>query len=125
MLQLQVALTLCFFVAAWFDPVNYVIASMMSKDDKNTTDACNGAAQCLAQGQPQPQAQGGNKEQPPTTNGSRVGSGGFEFIIPPEAPVFSPTEAEFQEPLVYIDKIRPIAEKFGICKIKPPAVSKI
>lgn len=93
----------------------------MSKDDKNTTDACNGAAQCLAQGQPQPQAQGGNKEQPPTTNGSRVGSGGFEFIIPPEAPVFSPTEAEFQEPLVYIDKIRPIAEKFGICKIKPPA----
>ncbi|XP_017783034.1 PREDICTED: lysine-specific demethylase lid isoform X2 [Nicrophorus vespilloides] len=44
----------------------------------------------------------------------------FEFAVPPEAPVFSPTEAEFAEPLVFIDKIRPIAEKYGICKIKPP-----
>lgn len=44
----------------------------------------------------------------------------FEFIVPPEAPVFSPSEIEFQDPLAYIDKIRPIAEKSGICKIKPP-----
>lgn len=47
----------------------------------------------------------------------------FEFIVPPEAPVFCPNEVEFQDPLSYIDKIRPIAEKSGICKIKPPTVS--
>lgn len=47
----------------------------------------------------------------------------FQFIVPPEAPVFSPNEIEFQDPLAYIDKIRSIAEQSGICKIKPPPVS--
>ncbi|XP_036138243.1 protein Jumonji [Monomorium pharaonis] len=37
-----------------------------------------------------------------------------------EAPTFHPTEKEFQDPLEYIDKIRPIAEKFGICRVVPP-----
>ena len=48
----------------------------------------------------------------------------FEFGIPPEAPVFEPTAEEFLDPLGYIAKIRPIAEKSGICKIKPPPVSQ-
>lgn len=47
----------------------------------------------------------------------------FEFEVPEEAPVFIPTVEEFKNPLLYIQKIRPLAEKFGICKIKPPAVS--
>lgn len=47
----------------------------------------------------------------------------FQFEVPPEAPVFYPNEEEFQDPLAYIAKIRPIAENTGICKIKPPAVS--
>lgn len=47
----------------------------------------------------------------------------FEFEVPEEAPVFIPTEEEFKNPLLYIQKIRPLAEKFGICKIKPPPVS--
>uniref|UniRef100_A0A3Q2FM26 [histone H3]-trimethyl-L-lysine(4) demethylase n=1 Tax=Cyprinodon variegatus TaxID=28743 RepID=A0A3Q2FM26_CYPVA len=44
-----------------------------------------------------------------------------EFIPPPECPVFEPSWEEFQDPLGYIAKIRPIAEKSGICKIRPPA----
>uniref|UniRef100_A0A672JII1 [histone H3]-trimethyl-L-lysine(4) demethylase n=1 Tax=Salarias fasciatus TaxID=181472 RepID=A0A672JII1_SALFA len=42
------------------------------------------------------------------------------FVPPPECPVFEPTWEEFQDPLGYIAKIRPIAEKSGICKIRPP-----
>lgn len=37
-----------------------------------------------------------------------------------EAPTFHPTEKEFQDPLEYIDKIRPHAESFGLCRIVPP-----
>lgn len=48
----------------------------------------------------------------------------FQFKVPPEAPVFEPSEEDFKNPLIYINKIRPIAEKYGICKIRPPAVSK-
>ena len=53
------------------------------------------------------------------------GDSDFEFVIPPEAPVFEPSIEEFHDPLGYIAKIRPIAEKSGICKIKPPPVSII
>lgn len=49
--------------------------------------------------------------------------GQFVFSVPPEAPVFEPTSEEFQDPLLYINKIRPVAERCGICKIKPPSVS--
>lgn len=47
----------------------------------------------------------------------------FEFEVPEEAPIFVPNEQEFKNPLTYISKIRPIAEKYGICKIRPPPVS--
>jgi len=46
-----------------------------------------------------------------------------EFVPPPEAPVFEPTWDEFKDPVAYIEKIREVAEKSGICKIKPPPVS--
>ena len=39
----------------------------------------------------------------------------------PYGPVFYPTVEDFEgNPLHYIDKIRPIAERYGICKIVPP-----
>ncbi|KAJ8938788.1 hypothetical protein NQ318_010316 [Aromia moschata] len=37
-----------------------------------------------------------------------------------EAPVFHPTDQEFQDPLEYIERIRHKAEQFGICRIVPP-----
>jgi hypothetical protein len=46
----------------------------------------------------------------------------YNFVRPPEAPVFEPTSEEFENPLEYLSKIRPIAEQAGICKIRPPAV---
>lgn len=48
--------------------------------------------------------------------------GGDEFVPPPECPVFEPSWEEFADPMGYIAKIRPIAEKSGICKIRPPPV---
>ncbi|XP_028848320.1 lysine-specific demethylase 5C isoform X2 [Denticeps clupeoides] len=45
---------------------------------------------------------------------------GEDFVPPPECPVFEPSWEEFADPLGYIAKIRPIAEKSGICKIRPP-----
>jgi hypothetical protein len=42
-----------------------------------------------------------------------------------EAPVFHPTEREFQDPLEYIDRIRPVAEKFGLCRVVPPPNFKV
>ncbi|XP_005179423.1 lysine-specific demethylase 5 isoform X2 [Musca domestica] len=44
----------------------------------------------------------------------------FHFDTPLECPVFRPTPDEFKNPLAYISKIRPIAEKCGIAKILPP-----
>ncbi|XP_038822325.1 protein Jumonji-like isoform X2 [Salvelinus namaycush] len=38
-----------------------------------------------------------------------------------EAPEFSPTQREFQDPLVYLDSVREGAEPCGLCRVVPPA----
>ncbi len=45
------------------------------------------------------------------------------YCSPPDAPVFYPTCDEFADPLEYIEKIRPIASRAGLCKIIPPKVN--
>ncbi|XP_014487051.1 PREDICTED: uncharacterized protein LOC106750918 isoform X2 [Dinoponera quadriceps] len=44
-----------------------------------------------------------------------------EYSFVPQAPTFRPSEKEFLDPMEYINKIRPTAERFGICKVVPPA----
>jgi len=41
-----------------------------------------------------------------------------------EAPIFRPTEKEFQDPIEYIERITPLAQRFGICRIIPPETFK-
>lgn len=53
-------------------------------------------------------------------NRSTIKMNDFKFEPVDEAPTFQPSESEFRDPLGYINQIRPIAEKFGICKIIPP-----
>lgn len=42
-----------------------------------------------------------------------------------EAPTFYPTEKEFGDPLEYIEKITPLAQHLGICRIVPPPNFKV
>lgn len=43
----------------------------------------------------------------------------------PECPVYSPSKEEFQDPLVYLQKIAPEASRYGICKIVSPLSASV
>ncbi|XP_078442490.1 lysine-specific demethylase JMJ706-like isoform X2 [Wolffia australiana] len=43
----------------------------------------------------------------------------------PECPVYCPTKDEFEDPLVFLQKISPVASKFGICKIVSPLSASV
>lgn len=60
-----------------------------------------------------------------TIQNSKLGNDRGTKIEVPFGPVFYPTIEDMEgSPLVYIDKIRPIAERYGICKIVPPKAWK-
>lgn len=42
-----------------------------------------------------------------------------------EAPTFYPSEDDFKDPLEYFEIVRPIAQKFGICRVVPPPSFKV
>lgn len=41
-----------------------------------------------------------------------------------DAPIFRPTEKEFQDPIEFINRIMPVAARFGLCRIIPPTSFK-
>ncbi|KAI7747537.1 hypothetical protein M8C21_016739, partial [Ambrosia artemisiifolia] len=43
----------------------------------------------------------------------------------PECPVYFPSKEEFEDPLVYLQKIAPEASKYGICKIVSPLSASV
>lgn len=45
---------------------------------------------------------------------------GYRSAEVTEAPTYYPSEAEFADPLAFIARIRPEAERYGACKIVPP-----
>eukprot|EP00096_Caligus_rogercresseyi_P011047 TRINITY_DN422_c0_g1_i1.p1 TRINITY_DN422_c0_g1~~TRINITY_DN422_c0_g1_i1.p1 ORF type:complete len:1514 (+),score=534.84 TRINITY_DN422_c0_g1_i1:112-4653(+) len=54
------------------------------------------------------------------SGGGPQGEVSHDFAPPPKCMVFEPTMEEWKDAMSYIEKIRPIAEKTGICKIRPP-----
>ncbi len=60
-----------------------------------------------------------------TVQNSKLGSDRGSKIEVSNGPVFYPTIEDMEgSPLDYIDKIRPIAQRYGICKIVPPKAWK-
>lgn len=42
-----------------------------------------------------------------------------------DAPTFYPSEEDFKDPLDYFEIIKPVAQKYGICRVVPPASFKV
>jgi hypothetical protein len=42
-----------------------------------------------------------------------------------DAPTFYPSEEDFKDPLEYFEIIKPVARKYGICRVVPPPSFKV
>lgn len=42
-----------------------------------------------------------------------------------DAPTFYPSEEDFKDPLEYFEIIKPVVQKYGICRVVPPPSFKV
>lgn len=42
-----------------------------------------------------------------------------------DAPTFYPSEEDFKDPLAYFEIVKPVAQRYGICRVVPPASFKV
>uniref|UniRef100_A0A2M4B810 Putative small domain found in the jumonji family of transcription factors n=1 Tax=Anopheles marajoara TaxID=58244 RepID=A0A2M4B810_9DIPT len=91
-----------------------------SQRSKPTTGKAMAATAAVKQQQPQQQTQTNLPQADNSTTFPRRDDPA-QMV---EAPVFRPSEKEFQDPLEYIERIAPVASRFGICRIIPPASFK-
>jgi len=42
-----------------------------------------------------------------------------------DAPTFYPSEEDFKDPLEYFKIVKPVAQKYGICRVVPPPSFKV
>ena len=59
-----------------------------------------------------------------TAAAAAAAAGGGDLFGLEDAPVFYPTDEEFEDPYAYFEKIRRVGERAGICKIVPPSTWK-
>jgi len=60
-------------------------------------------------------------ERHPMNESSNISNNSNSDLLLPEGPVFFATQQDLEKnPIEFINKIRPIAQKYGICKIVPP-----
>ncbi|KAF9625196.1 hypothetical protein IFM89_020116 [Coptis chinensis] len=66
------------------------------------------------------------KDDFPRSKVHKFGSADLEWTDKiPECPTYYPTKEEFEDPLVYLQKIAPSASKYGICKIVSPLSASV
>ncbi|KAK6627583.1 hypothetical protein RUM44_010061 [Polyplax serrata] len=89
-----------------------------SKETPEGTDECSPSSSASSSKSKRPSKQ---KSSETVINPSSTASSTSRLV---EAPTFYATEKDFQDPFEFFERIRPAAEKFGLCRIVPPSSFK-